>query len=103
MERLRTSNTLRDEIEELRHKNHVLGECLKPWVATALQLSQDVDVVVKRLNQTLESVTAATEGPTSQKLVDIAQSAAAQSQEVLPPLVAVVNALPAQAETPPPQ
>lgn len=45
----------------------------------------------------------ATEGPTSHKLVDIAQSATTQSQEVLPLLVVAVNALRAQVETPPPQ
>ena len=40
-------------------------EHLKPWAATALQLSQDIDGVTKRLTQTLESVTAATKGLTS--------------------------------------
>ena len=100
---LKTSNLLQDEIEELWRKKHAIGERLKPWADATLQLSQDTDVAVKRLNQTLESVTATTEGPTSQKLVDIAQSTTAQSQEVLPSLVVALNALREQVETPPPQ
>ena len=68
-----TSHTLRDDLEELRHKNKVLSDHLKPSVDEALKLSQEVDVAVKQLNQTLESVTVTNEGPTSQKLLDIAQ------------------------------
>lgn len=63
--RLRTSNTLQDEIKGLCHKKHVIREHLKPWAAIDLQLSQDVDGAMKRLNQTLESVMAVTEGPRS--------------------------------------
>ena len=76
--RLHTSHTLRDGIEELHHTNKVLSDHLKPWADEALKLSQEVDYAVKQLNQTLESVTAATEGPTSQKLVDIAQNTVLQ-------------------------
>ena len=101
--RFKTNNDLQNKIEELWRKQHVIAERLKPWAAIALQISQDVDGAIKRLTQTLESVTVETEGMTSHKLVDIAQSAAAQSQEVLPPLIAAINALCAQVETAPPQ
>ena len=58
---------------------------------------------MKQLNQTLESVTAVKEGLTLEKLVNIVQSVASQIQEVMSPLVATVNELHAQVETPPPQ
>ena len=45
----------------------------------------------------------APEGPTSLKLVDIAQRVVAQIQEVLPLLIVAFNALRAQIETTPPQ
>ena len=100
---LKTSNDLQDKIEKLLHKQHIMAKHLKPWTATTLQLSHDIDGATKQLNQILESVTAATEGPTSQKLVDLAQSAAVQSQEVLPPLITTLTTLHAQVETAPPQ
>ena len=76
---------------------------MKPWATTTLKLSQDVDIAVKRLNQTLESVTAATKGLTSQKLVDITQSNVSHSLEVMAPLVAAVHELRMQVEAPPSQ
>ena len=78
-------------------------ERLKPWAATALRLSKYFDGATKRLNQILESVTTATEGPPSQKLVDLAQNAAAQSQDVLPWLSSALDTLHAQIATTPPQ
>lgn len=84
--RLRTNHDLQNDIDEIRHKKKVLGDRLKPWVVEALKLLHDVDVGIKQLNQTLESVTIATEDPTSQKSVDIAQNDVAQSEGVLPPL-----------------
>ena len=51
----------------------------------------------------MESVTTATEGPISQKLVNIAQNSIAQSEVVLPPLDEAIKLLQAQVETPPPQ
>ena len=65
LERMCANDTLRDEIEELWHKNKVLSDHLKPLAVEALKLSQEVDVTVKQLNQTMESVTISTEGPTS--------------------------------------
>ena len=56
-----------------------MAEHLKPWAATALRLSQDIDGATKRLNQILESVTTVTERMTSQKMVYLAQNAATQS------------------------
>ena len=44
---LYTSQTLRDYIEALHHKKKVLSDHLKPWADEALNLSQEVDVVVK--------------------------------------------------------
>ena len=68
---LRASHALKDGLEGLHHKKKVLGDHLQPWADEALKISQDLDFVVKQLNRTLESVTTATEGPTSQKLVEI--------------------------------
>ena len=84
---LRASHALIDDLEGLRHKKKVMSDHLKPWADEAFKLSQEVDVAVKQLNQTLESVTAATEGPTSQKLMKISQNVVAQRKGVLPPLV----------------
>ena len=81
---LRTIQALQLDIEDLQQKKKILGDCLKPWAVEALKLSQDVDVAIKQLNQTLESVTAATKSPISEKLVDIAQNASIQSEGVLP-------------------
>ena len=74
--RLRASHALRDDLEELRHKKKVLSDHLKLWADEALKISQDMDVVVKQLNWTLESVTATTEGLTSQNLVEIGTNTA---------------------------
>ena len=72
LQRLRTSQALQADIEDLRKKNKTLGDRLKLWADEALKLSQDADVAIKQLNQTLESVAALIEGPLSEKLVDIA-------------------------------
>lgn len=63
--RLQTSHAVQNDIEELQHKKKSLGDRLKPWATKSLKLSQDVDVAIKQLNQTLVSVTATTKGPTS--------------------------------------
>ena len=88
---LRPNHALKDDLEELHHKKKVLSDHLKPWANEALNLSQEVDVAFKHLNQTMESVTTATEGPTWQKLVDIAQNATAQSEGVFPPPVDAIK------------
>ena len=73
---------------------------MKPWADEALKISQDVDVAIKKLNQTLESVTAATKGPLSEKLVEIAQNAVVQSKGILPLLAEAIRVLQAKVEAP---
>ena len=82
-------------------KKKVLGDFLKPWAIEALKISQDVDVTIKQLKQTLESVTIMTEGLISQNLVEIVQNFATQSESVLPPLAEAIRLLQVQVETPP--
>ena len=77
--RLLTIHALWDDIDNLCQNKKTLSDHLKPWVDEALKLAQDIDVTVKHLNQTLDSVTAATKGPTLQNLVDIAENSTAQS------------------------
>ena len=92
-----------DKIENLRRTKHVIQKLLKPWADTALQLTQDAQSAIARLHWLLERVTAATDGPASLTLVNIAQQAVAQSQEVLPPLVCALDTLHAKIEAAPPQ
>ena len=73
---------------------------MKPWAVEALKIFQDVDVVVKQLKQTLESVTVVTEGPTLQNLVDIAQNSIARNEGVFPPMVDANKHLQAKMQTP---
>ena len=94
------NHALRYDLEGFRHNNKVLSDHLKPWVDESLKISQDLDVVVKQLNQTLESVTTTTEGPTSQKLVEFAQNASAQSEGVFPPLVDAIKQIQAKMQAP---
>lgn len=96
---IHTSHALREEIEELCHKKQVLNDHLKPWANEALKLSQDLDTTVKQLNQTFDSVIAATEGLNSQKLVKIAQNVAAHSEGVLPSFATAVEQLQANMKT----
>lgn len=98
---MHTSHDLQADIDELRQKKKVLSDRLKPWAAEALKLSQDVDVAVRQLNQTLESVTATMKSQILQNLVDIAQNVAAQSECMLPPLAKAIRLLQVQVETPP--
>ena len=87
-------------MEALRQWKKTLRDHLKPWDDEALKLSQDVDITFKQLNQTLESVTAATEGPNLQKLVEIAENATAQSEGVFPLLVDAIKQLYVKVENP---
>ena len=59
---LQANHALRDDQEELLQKNKVLSDHLKPWADETLKIYQDLDVVVKKMNQTLKSVITATEG-----------------------------------------
>ena len=97
---LQANHVLKDDLEGLHHKKKVLNNHLKPWANEALNISQDVDVAVKQLNQTLESVTTATEGPSSQNLVDIVQKTTVQSEGVFPPLFDAIKQLQENIETP---
>lgn len=72
---------------------------MKLWADEAMKLSQDLDVVVKNLNQTYQSINLATEGLTSQKLVDTTQSAANQSVSILVPFIATIEELKKKVKT----
>ena len=98
---MRTSHALQADIDELQKNKNTLGDHLKPWATEALKLSQDVDVAIKQLNQTLESVTATTEGSISETLVDIAGKFSTQSEGMLPPLAKAIKLFQAQVDNPP--
>ena len=101
LQQLHTSQVLQAYIEDLRQKNKTLGDQLKMWANEALKLSQDADVAIKQLNQTLESVATAIEGELSEKLVNIAQNVDVQSKDMLPLLAEVIRVLQVQVEAPP--
>ena len=66
---------------------------MKPWADEATKLSQDLDVTVRNHNQTLQSVTLATKGLTSKKLMETVQIGADQSVGVLAPFAAAIEEL----------
>jgi len=90
---LKTRNAFIDAIADLRHTKHVVRKCLKPWGDTTFQISQGAHNAIARLHRILEQVTMTSKGPASLKLVNIAQQATTQSQEVLPPLIIAFNTL----------
>ena len=84
---------IQTEIEELCHKEIFLEVCIQPFVEEALQLSQMMDNTFNTIQQTQCNIEIATKGRTTEKLVQQAQGAAAQSLKLVLPLKSSVSAL----------
>lgn len=97
---LQTNQALQGEVEALRRQKEIVTNHIKPWAKEAMQLSQDLDVVVHNLNQTMKKVTSATEGPPSELLVETMQSTANQGVSIFPPLAAAIEVLKLKMKTP---